>query len=433
MTYAETLDDRTRRRARINAYASTWFGCVSEIMLDTSAIIILFMTAMQGSDVLAMLTTTVTGISSIFLQVPAAALIPRLGLKRSVNIACVIGLAGFLLISISPLFGSFAKYMILLGCTIYAIERPLYSSAWYPLLDNFLRPEDRGSFFGTMRFSYNLMIGGLFFAVGLLMGNNPPVWLLQAVTAFAGLCLIGRSYYISKFPVDPNIKQELPDIRKALKISLTNGPLVGYSVYACMYALSTTVLFPLTLIYLKSYVKIPAGHVQIISTVGIAGGVVGYFCYGKLLKVTSLRFIEIMVHAGITLIAFTLFFYRPELPGFLIMVAFLIFLLSFFGSSYACCNSAEMMALARPGNKVMATAFCSMYNYIGVAGGRLISALLMGTAFLAPVWQTESGVTYSSYQTIFLGCGVMMIIMIVLFPLLPSIIPKHDDYYEPAK
>ena len=50
MTFAETLTERERRRGRILAYASTWFGCISEVMMDSSAIIIIYITLLNGTS-----------------------------------------------------------------------------------------------------------------------------------------------------------------------------------------------------------------------------------------------------------------------------------------------------------------------------------------------------------------------------------------------
>ena len=42
-------------------------------------------------------------------------------------------------------------------------------------------------------------------------------------------------------------------------------------------------------------------------------------------------------------------------------------------------------------------------------------------------------ITVCSYQTLFLLYGVMALVILILLPTLPSIVPKHHDYYDPAK
>ena len=47
LTFAETLTDAQRKRARLYAYFSAYTGCISEVMLDSSAIIIIYFTMLQ--------------------------------------------------------------------------------------------------------------------------------------------------------------------------------------------------------------------------------------------------------------------------------------------------------------------------------------------------------------------------------------------------
>ena len=56
--FAETLTDRERRRGRIHAYFACYFGCISEVMLDSSAIIILYVGMLGGSAMTAIPATS---------------------------------------------------------------------------------------------------------------------------------------------------------------------------------------------------------------------------------------------------------------------------------------------------------------------------------------------------------------------------------------
>ena len=90
------------------------------------------------------------------------------------------------------------------------------------------------------------------------------------------------------------------------------------------------------------------------------------------------------------------------------------------------------MALARPGNKTMASAFVQTYMSVGGFIGRAGVSLMLGAALLAPRWDCR-GMTISHYQTIFLFCGVIAALMLILIPTLPSVVPNHEDYYEPSR
>lgn len=432
MSFAESLSEKERKRAQIYAYGACLSGCVSEVMLDSSAIIIIYFTMLDGGDMLTMLGASFTSLMGALLYIPAGIIVTRMGLKKAVKYACFTGCAGFLIMAAAPFAGAFAKFVALAGCLIYCIQRSCYGATWYPLLDVFLRPQDRARFFGSMRFIYTCSIGVLFFIIGLLMKENPPILFLQIVIGATGLLVLGRYYCISKFPDDPGAVPENPDIKKGLDIAVKNGPLTAYSVYLGLLVISFTSLTPLAFIYLNKYVGMNDGIVQIISSVGLAGSMVGYFCYGRVFNNMKLKYLELLCHLLYMAVAFALFLADKSMPGFPVFAGIVIFTANFAYSLYMCNNSAELLALARPGNKTMAMAFVQTYSSLGGAVGRIGTSLILGTAMFAPVWNF-GGREISRYQTFFLISGVMLFVLLFLLPTLPSFIPKHDDYYEPKK
>ncbi len=431
MTYAETLSEEVRRKARINAYLACIYGCVSEVMLDSSALIIIFFTMLDGGDMLTMMGTSFTAVMGTFLYIPSSFIIARFGLKPVVRYTCLTGCIGFMMMAVAPWFGiSLAKYIALAGCFVYCLQRGCYGATWYPMLDVFLRPQDRAKFFGMMRFFYTGFIGVLFFILGVILKYDPPMIFMQIVLAVTGLLLLGRYYCIAKFPDNLRDVPETPDIRKGLSICIKNGPLTSYSVYIGLYCIAFSSLTPLTFLYLKQFVQMDAGTVQIISSIGIGGMVSGYLLYSGRLGNWKLKNLELLSHGIYTFVALALFFVDKSMPGFTIFAGCTAFLTSFSYSIYMCNNSAELLALARPGNKTVAMAFVQTYVSAGGAISRLGTSLILGTAMLAPVWEF-AGREISRYQTFFLFSGVMLLIMLFLLPTLPSFIPAHDDYYEP--
>ena len=430
--FAETLTEQQRKRARLYAYFACYFGCISEVMLDSSAIVILYIGMLGGGNMLVMLSTSFSGILSMLLMIPSAVLIAHIGMKKAVTAACLIGCAGYLLMAVSPFFGTYSRIAVITGCLVYCLQRSLYGTAWYPMLDAFLRKEDRGSFFGTMRYTYMIFTGVLFFLLGKVMGKNPPILLMQAVIGFAGLMILGRLYCMMHFPQNDKEEKAKRPFRQALGLSIRNGPLTSYAVYICLLSVAYTSLVPVTLIYLKQYVGLPAGTVQIFSTVGIAGSIIGHFCYGFLLKKLKIKMMELITHFIFIFAAFSMFLLNKDLRYFLWMAGAVYFMSSFAASTYMCNNSTELLALARPGNKPMAMAFQQTYQNIGVSVGRTGTSLILGANLLAPVWNIGK-ISFCSYQTLFLLYGVIATVILILFPTLPAIVPKHHDYYEPMR
>lgn len=432
MSYADTLPDHVRKKARILAISSAVAGCISEVMLDYSAIIILLFTMLNASPMVTMFSSSLTGIMGVLLMIPYAYVVDKIGLKFSVQCACWIGCTGFLLIAVSPWLGNFAIPVALTGTFIYCSQRSLYGSAWYPLLDNFLRSDERGKFFSSMRTCYMLFNGILLFLLGLLLDKKPSILILQITIALAGLCVLIRWYCIKQFPVDPELKTNTYRFRESLITSVRNAPLTGFSVYQCILVLASTTLLPLTLIYLRKYVQMEPGKVQLLSSIGIAGSICGFFLYGKVTRRIRLKWLELTVHLMFLLLAYTLFWLDHHVPGFDIYIAIIIFLNAATTSWMLCNNSVEYLALARPGNKTMAISFCSTYSNLGAAIGRVGSSVLLGGILLAPEW-TIAGHSISVYQSIFLLSGLIGTLALTLLPILPSFVPEHEDYYNPGK
>ena len=429
-TFAETLTPQERRRGRIYAFCACYFGCISEVMLDSSAIIILYISMLGGTKLEVMLSTGFSAVFSMLAMIPCAFLISRVGAKRAVTAACLAGCSGYLLMAAAPFFGPYQKTAVMTGCLIYCAQRSLYGAAWYPMLDVFLRPQNRGSFFGTMRFTYMILSGVLFFLIGKLMGKEPPIALMQTVIGITGLLILGRLFCMLRFPENPEEKKFHLNLKNALGISIRNGPLVSYAAYACLLLLAQTSLVPVTLLYLKNHVKLDPGTVQIFSTIGIAGSVTGYFAYGFLQKKLKIKHLETGVHLTLTLAALLLAVLQKNTPGFIWLAGAIYFFILFANATFGCNNSIELLALARPGNKPMAMAFLQTYQNVGISIGRGGTALILGANLLMPSWDLGS-LEICSYQTLFLLYGTLLAILLVLFPTLPAIVPKHHDYYEP--
>ena len=119
MTFADTLSPRERRRGRILACLACYFGCISEVMVDSSAIVILYIAMMGGSKSEAMLSTGFSAVFCMVAMIPCAVLVGRIGLKRAVAVSCLAGCAGFLLMAAVSLLAVIAA----LAATIRTAEK----------------------------------------------------------------------------------------------------------------------------------------------------------------------------------------------------------------------------------------------------------------------------------------------------------------------
>ncbi|MGI6354460.1 MAG: MFS transporter [Lentisphaerae bacterium] len=430
MTFAATLTAEQRRQGRLYAYASTWCGCISEVLLDSNAIIILYISLLGGGDSFSLFSTSLTSIAYVLLMPLMSFVVDRVGLKRSTAIACWTGMTAFLIMALAPIAGAAAPHIVIGACFLYCASRPLSATAWYPLLDNFLLPRERGQFFSTMRSSYMLLNTVLIFGLGAVMGRNPPLWLIQIVLAIAGLALQGRRYFVNRFPTE----FEKPPIRHkffhSLGIAVRNSPLVGFSIYCCFLYLATSAAIPLSLIYSKSVLKVGGNVLVMMSAAGLGGTILGYSVAGRLLKRLGAKTIIIAAHISFVIVSLCFFLASPTRSYAIPLIVGATMFNGFMSGCFFVMHSTEMMALARPGNKTMAVAFCSTLSNLGTATSRLGATLIVASGMLAPTW-TLGKTTITMHQTMFLMLFIMGLFFLSLLILVPAIVPEHDDYYAP--
>lgn len=431
MGYAETLPDSVRKKYRRTAILSAWFGCVAEQLLDSNSLIILYLISLGGNESFSMLSTALSTLCGMFLVIPCAGLAGKIGLRPSYTISCVVSMFSFWLMAAAPWIVplQYSKYLIIAGCLSYCLMRFPYSVAWYPMLDMFLKPSERGNFFGTMRFSYMLINTIIIYSIGKILAHSPSVFTMQIIIAIAGVLIIGRKLCMDRMPDNPEVKQNQLDIREALAISIRNTPLVGFSFYACFLNIATASAMPLAVIYMKTGLNFSAETIMTLTSLFLCGHIIGFPLVGPVMRKLGVKWFQITMHTLFVIALAGLCCIRPEMKNPAVYMGFLTFLLGFSQSFNSCLNSTEMMASAKPGNKIMSSAFCQTFTNIGCAVGRTGTTLVLATGIIMPKWKFFN-ISMTGYNFMFMFFLVMAVLFYIFLLLSPSVISKHDDYYE---
>lgn len=430
MSFADTLTSTQRKHYRNVAVTSAMFGCISTQLIESNALIVLYLTLLGGSDSISMFSSGLTSLSHILLLIPCASFAARFGLRKTYTFSSAVGFLSFLLIAAAPYLAGFAHHAVLGGCFIYALTLTIYLSTWIPLLDNVLCSNERSAFFSRMRVTYMLFNAALLFVLGKFLNSNPSIFILQIVFIIAGLGLWGRKFCMDALPIDPEMRRESPHLKTSLSTCLHNQPLVGFSVYFCFLYLAFNNAMPLALVYMKTFLKMPDGTVVIISSLNLAGKLAGHVIYSLAAKRFSMRTIIIGAHLAAFATTFSLLFLLPGTPALPILFGGLFFLFGIVAAILVNITSVEMLALAKPGNKIMALAFCSTVSAIGHAAGSILTSVLLGCGALAENWKFY-GITLSKFHLLFGIFALALLFFMLLLPLVPAVIRKHDNYYNP--
>jgi MFS family permease len=411
------------------AILSACFGSVAVIMIQDSAVIILFAGMIGAGSMLSMVTTSLFGVMNCFFLLPAAYLAARKGYKRSIIKTSYWGAFIIILLALTPYLNSWAKYGMIFTLICFGAMMTLYASAWFPFLDEFLPKKDRSSFFGMLRFSWQSCSVAFFFLCGIVMGKNPDLWILQTIIAITAIALLGRVYFVNKIEVNEVDRKPLK-FRYGMELVIANKPLVGFSVYLAFLYLAAQGTMPLTYIYLKNYLHTPDNIVVIVSSLALVGSIIGFLCAGRMLSKFGVKKMLLSVHLAFALINFMLFAFSGSGTISLAVITILLVFYGFFIAISSVAASSEMMALANPDNKALAMAFCVSMCSAGLGGARLLSSVIIGSGILAPEWSIGA-MKFTMFHTMYLGYGLGILFVCVLLVIVPAIFPKGEYHYVP--
>jgi MFS family permease len=425
----KTSQEEYSRKSQKLAIISACFGSVSSVMIQDSAVIILFAGMLGAGSMLSMITTSLYGVISCLLLIPSAYFVAKIGYKRSIIRSTQLGALTVILLAFSPLLKSFAKYGMIISLICFGILLTVYVAAWFPLLDEFLPKKDRSRFLGMLRFSWQTCSVAFFFICGLIMGKTPDLWVLQTIIVITAIALLGRAYFVGKIDVNEADRRPL-NFRHGLELVLANKPLVGFSVYLAFLYLAAQGTIPLTYIFLKNYLHTPDNIVVIISSLALSGTIIGFICASRMLNKFGVKKMLLSVHLAFALINFTLFLFSGTGTFLLVIVTLLLVLYGFFMAISSVAASSEMMALANPDNKALAMAFCVSMCSAGMGGARLLSSVIIGSGVLAPEWSIGA-MKFTMFHTMYLGYGLGILFVCVLLVIVPAIFPKGEYHYVP--
>ena len=419
-------------KAKRNCALACCCTAMGDVPFTDAAIIILYANALGAGDGFTMVTTSLVACVMGALSIPAAWLTLRMKSYQLVIIqATAFSLLMFGGIVCAPYFGRGGVQMLILFLILFAVFHTVYVSAWYPLLDTFLTHDTRSRYLGNMRFSWQLSSSVLLFLIGLYIGKSPSMGQLQLVMLFCMAIFAFKFWFIAKVPNFRHREEKVMNFRLGLATALANKSLSGYSVYQFILNLAAYGTIPLVTLYLKRALHAPDNVIVFISSITLAGMLIGSLCAGPMIQRFGIRNVFLFVHVMYAVTNFSLFFMgKGVLPDTLlyIVITGLQFLYSF---TFACANissSSEMMALATPGNKVMAMAFCNSFYCAGQGLSRILTSAILGSGILAPFWVC-GGRTFCHYQTIFLMYGICILFAATLLIVVPAVFPKGKYIY----
>lgn len=414
-----TITREQQQRSQRDAVAASCWGAIPQVMVNDSSVVILYATLLGAGEMVAVMTSSLQNLALCGLMIPLAYLSERIGKKRQILAAAVLGCITLMGTAAAPWFGSYAPAILLATLAVFAVTVSAYFSAWFPLLDGVVPPGERGLFFGRLRFAWQTVSALFIFVSGWALGQHASLGALQLVIALAALGLLGRFWFISDMTEAPS--EAAPAAwRTVWRSIVVNRPLTGFSVYLfCLYAFANATT-PVVFLFAKKHLMLPDNIVVIGSACAMGGLLFGYLAGGRIVHRRGVKPVFLGCHMGFGVLNLLLLTVHTDAWS---SVAVLTGVIVAYGFLLACASvavSSEMLALAPAGNKAMSIAFCYSLYSAGMGFSRFLASVVLGSGMLAAEWHC-GGVTFSKYHTLFLvyGCGTMAVsILLVLVPAL---------------
>lgn len=416
----EPLTVEQQRSGMRHAIASACWGSVSQVMVRDSSVVIIFAALLGAGEMISVLTTALMDSAVCLLIIPFAYLCARVGQQRQIVIATLIGMVALLIAGTAPWFATpgASRTVLVFGLGLYSVSYSAYLSGWLPLLDGVVPREERGLFFGRMRFFWQLASALFILVSGWFVGRYASVGRLQVIVMLAALALLGRAWHIMRVPeVAP---PPLPGWRAVGRDILRNRPLLGFAVYLFFLYAAANAFIPVVFVFSRNALMLPDNLIVMLSVAAMAGLILGYLGGGKFVHRYGVKTVFLGTHAGFGLLNFTLLGIHGA--GHL-QIATIGFTVLLFGVLFACASIAvtsELLALAPPANKAVSIAFGFSLYSAGLGFSRLATSLLLGSGMLSETW-TVAGIVFTRYHSLFLffGCGVLAVsVLLVLVPAL---------------
>lgn len=420
MTYE--LSENTRRRAGRLATLSSCCGVTGETTLTDSAVIILFAAALNAGDTLTLISTSMLPFFNGLFILPAALLATRIGHRRMILSACAAGFFAYLAAVAAPFAGRGAVAMLIGAILLFTLTTPGFIACWNPLLDFFLRPEERVGFLGRMRFLHQLCAICFLAIAGWFIGRTPSVARLQVVLLAGAVIYAGRGISIARIHGfgETHTASET-HLSSGLSAAVHDRSLNIFSAYQFVLNLMLYGGIPVAALYMKNALKVPGNLVVHVTNAGLVGMLAGYLAANALKSRVSSRTMFILLHFVAIVINILLATVCDNTPVALCCLAALLAVLGATVAASSVYCAAETMRLAPEGNKIVAMAWSCAFFYCGSGCSRLFSSFLLKSGLFCGI----GGEALTPYQLLFLAYGILLIPALLLLFRIP-VVRNHN-------
>ena len=398
------------------------FGLLGLQTIEQNGLFVLYLRRLgvPASGTLALL--SLFSIIVALTRIPISHVADRIGRKRIGSTGTVLGtaaLAGIALAGSLP--EAWVRVAAISGLMLFAVGEAVFAAGWFSVLHPIIPERRRGTFFGALRVSWQIVGIGFAAAASVLLERNPSVAMYQLVFAAVAVGAFARALFYRLLPEMEPANRDRPTVGQALSRVFRRSGFPGYLVYILVRFLFIGSAIQVLALLEREAIGLSDGLVVGLANFGLVGNIVGFIAGAVVVDRIGRRSLFIGTHlaAGFILLVFPLRVFLGDLPIFAVYAP-LHALLGFSIASFTVAMTAEEFSLAHLDSKALALSFAGFAFIGGQAASRLVSSLLLGPSGL-PEGLPLAGVALSSYDLVVAILGIGLVVSLPLLRLVPAV------------
>ncbi|MFA5203115.1 MAG: MFS transporter [Lentisphaeria bacterium] len=367
----------------------------------------------------------------MFTMVPAAHYSGRSPYVRNGMTGQCVSAAGFILLIGAPFFKPFGKDWLFIwtGMLANGVGMSLYVASWFPLTSTFVPDNERGRFFGTMRFFFQAVSILFALAVIAVLKRDSSLKVFQLFMCLALVGKIAGIIYLSRLPANQVESGPRPSLRESIWKAIVAPGFMPFCAYTFLLMLATGCCASLFALLAKGPLGLGDDEVILTGNLLMLGSMGGFYLGGKMVDRLGTKIMFLICHFSFGAILLV-YLFRGFVPA-----PFALLFVGALGAVFGCVQASsgialtsEMIRLTPADNKPVATAINQALCSAGVALSGLFSSQAIKFGLLNDHW-TFAGHQMGQYDTLILCCSIMVTLLVVTLGLVPSVI-KCPDFTE---
>jgi MFS family permease len=396
-------------------YCGQAFGAVLTQLLSASAVGVLFIKHLGGSDFQAMLLVSLFSLPRI-LQVPVSLLVrPSRGKHFMLTCWMLNGVAVGVAIAATflPVAPPIKVFLVLLFISTGALLQMSGLTFWFPLLHDVVPSRMRGRFFGRMRTIWGATSFAAIVLTGLFLGSDPQPWRFQVVLGIALGLYLARNLFIARVPEpQTHADDNYSNWKEYVRQILSRREVVVFCVYFSLLTFAAGFLNTPLVLYMR-HMGFAVRDNVIVFSFNVLGRLLSLFIAGVLADRIGTRRVFLMAHVGLCAVCVAVvgIGFLPAGPARCVMPIAMTFAGAMLAMAGIAC-SAQLFHLAPDHGR----AFFMSLALILITCGAALSPILAGYIYehaSERLTVALHGVIFNPFQVMLSIAAVTMIVLLV--------------------